>query len=253
MSIKERIGMENTQPKRKRIFLRILAVIAALLLIVFIILRCTHVILRIGKKYTTCFDSAINVYGLDIDENDMKEFKYLKQIDLFRAYGTDIRNFDFLNNSDSLTIIQVYVKDTEQEHTADGMPSLRKCQWLWSLGLSVDVKNLDFIAENQHLKVVGIWPNNTNIEDISGLKNKPELTSLSLHNVDCSDMSPLLELENLQDLSVIGTIIPDDIMEKLTERKVRIKNLSVEDYKKQQKDKKRQEEAKQKALQKESE
>jgi len=53
--------MENTKPKRKHFFLKIIAVIAAVLLVVFIILRCTHVILRVSNKYTTCFDTYAHI------------------------------------------------------------------------------------------------------------------------------------------------------------------------------------------------
>ena len=151
---------------------------------------------------------------------------------LFSVRDTDIRNFDFLSDKKRLEELSIVITANKEEHTAYGLPSFKNSPSLKNITLDVDVKDLDFIAENQKLAFVSVYPNHTNIEDISGLKNKPELVWLSLGNVDCADMSVLLELPALEKLEIIGTIIPDDIRDKLKERDVEITNLSTEDYEK---------------------
>ena len=86
--------MENTAPKKKHIFLKIIAVIAAVLLVVFIILRCTHVIVRVSNKYTTRFDTMAHINHGE-ENKDVAEMVYMKRLEGLEIRSTNVTDFSF--------------------------------------------------------------------------------------------------------------------------------------------------------------
>ena len=156
---------------------------------------------------------------------------------------THVTDFGFISELSNLELFEIHSPDNE--HFAETMPSLKNSPNLYHLSIDANIEDLDLIAENPELTEVRIATSSTVIKDISSLTNKPKLEVLELIGVDCSDMSYLLALKGLKRLTVVGTIIPDDIRDKLTEWGVSIENLSVEDYNKQQEELKRQAEERQ--------
>ena len=225
--------MGNTAPKKKHIFLKVLAVIAAALLLLFAVLRATHVILRVGGHYTTCFASEASG-GVQVSELIyMKRLKKLNLQTLYQAYPTDddLLDVDFLTKLTKLEHLTLW-REYEDTSKLKRIPSLRNSPDLYYVNILEDsMEDLGFISENSALKYLTIHSFNIGVKDISGLRNKPFLETLTLWNADCTDYSVLLELPALKDLTVIGSMIPDDIRNELLSRGVQVDNyLTYAEY-----------------------
>ena len=227
MSIKERIGMENTKPERKHIFLRILAVLVAVLLLLFAVLRATHIILLVNGCYTTCFATEVSG-GMQVSE--LIYMKRLKSLNLRTGFSPDHSTDDDLLDVDFLTKLtkleDLYLwREVEDPGKIKKIPSLKNSPNLYRVNiLEASVDDLDFISENTALKDLTIHSYLSGVKDISGLRNKPVLERLTLWNADCTDFSVLTELPELKDLIVIGSMIPDDIRNELISHGVEVDN-----------------------------
>lgn len=215
-----------TMDKKKR-FLFIIAVALTILTLLFVILRTTHVILRIGDKYTMCFQKNI-VYGeRDINNENVKELVYAKNVTNFSSMNTSITNFDFLSvftHLESLTV----AGDNYQGITINHLPSLENSPQLNYANLYIDVENLDFLSESSNLEYLAIVSRNTEIQDIAGLQNKPKLRYLRLDSVHCSDYSVLLDMPSLKSLHIDEAVLPDDIFIALEEKGVSMSHYDEE-------------------------
>ena len=225
--------MENTAKKKRR-RPGLGAVTAVILLLLFALLRVTHVIIYAGYRYTTCFAEDFTApEGRLITERTVSELRYMKHLRSLGLYDTHIENADFLADLPELWILYLNSTFEPAQYPVKKIPSLRNSPDLICINMWIDTENLDFIADNPALTDLHISAQNTEIKDISGLKNKPELHFLSLYNVNCEDLSVLLELPSLDYLYLYGTIIPDEIKDKLTERGVEVYNMTMEEYNKQ--------------------
>ncbi|MBO4877336.1 MAG: hypothetical protein J5501_04945 [Ruminococcus sp.] len=215
--------MENTAPKKKHTFLKVLAVIAAVLLLLFAVLRATHIILRVNGHYTTCFATEVSG-GIQVSE--LVYMKRLKKLNLQTRYKTDddLLEVDFLTKLTKLEDLYLW-RDFEDPGKIKKIPSLKNSPDLYRVNiLEASVEDLDFISENTALKDLTIHSYLSGVKDISGLRNKTVLERLTLWNADCTDFSVLLELPELKDLTVIGSIIPDEIRNELISRDVKVTN-----------------------------
>lgn len=215
--------MDSTAPKKKHIFLKVLAGIAAAQLLLFAVLRATHVILRVSGHYTTCFASEASG-GVQVSE--LIYMKRLKKLNLQTRYKTDddLLEVDFLTKLTKLEVLYLW-RDFEDPGKIKKIPSLKNSPDLYRVNiLEASVEDLDFISENTALKDLTIHSYLSGVKDISGLRNKTVLERLTLWNADCTDFSVLLELPELKDLTVIGSMIPDDIRNELISRGVQVDN-----------------------------
>lgn len=212
--------------RRKRI-LGIICTAIVISFLLFVILRTTHVILRIGDKYAMCFQKNF-VYGeRDINNENIKEIVYAKKVTNFSSMNTSITNFDFISaftNLESLTV----AGDEYQGITIQHLPSLENSPQLNYANLYIDVDNLDFLAESSNLEYLAIISSNTEIQDISGLQNKPKLRYLRLDSVHCSDYSVLLDMPSLKSLHIDESVLPDDVFIALEKKGVSMSHYDDE-------------------------
>jgi hypothetical protein len=217
--------MENKKSKNKVIIT--LLVIIVMLPVLFVILRKTHVILKIGDVYTWCFSTEFIVDEEDnINDDNISEIAYMHRLKHFTAMGTQITDFGFITDFPQLDSFSAVCNSKYPEIRAANIPSLKNSPAIDYVYVYVDVEDLDFIADLPELKDLTVVPRNTDINDISGLKNKTALKSLILGNVNCSDFSVLLDLPSLQCVVIEGTLLPDDIKNGLAENGVSIKNYA---------------------------
>lgn len=218
--------MAKEEPKKRHIFLKLITSIAVIV-IVFFALRLTHVILHIGRDYKFCFSTAYRDYGIEnVNDDNISEIVYMKNLKHLSVMNTALTNIDFITNFTKLESLTVYDDNPENPEgfIKTGVPSLKNSPNLVYIYLYVSVEDLDFIKELPNLEYLTVCPLRTEITDISGLKNKDKLKSLTLYEVNCSDFSVLLDLPALEHLYLYGTVLPDDIKEELTKKGVKIKN-----------------------------
>lgn len=218
--------MSKTKSKSKVFFLIIIASLTILLLI-FVILRITHVLLHIGNEYTFCYRAHYAINGNnndDVNNNNIAEIKYVNGVKDLTIECTNITNFDFLVHFSELEQLWIMHSPGNGANALTGnLPSLKTAPNLEDIRiLNIDVDNLNFIADSPNLKSLQVHPYDTKIHDLSGLQNKPELSSLMLDNTDCSDYSVLLDLPALTYLCIDETELPDDIKLALEEKGVAI-------------------------------
>ena len=217
--------MENKKSKNKVIIT--LLVIIVMLPVLFVILRKTHVILKIGDVYTWCFSTEFIVDEEDnINDDNISEIAYMHRLKHFTAMGTQITDFGFITDFPQLDSFSAVCNSKYPEIRAANIPSLKNSPAIDYVYVYVDVEDLDFIADLPELKDLTVVPRNTDINDISGLKNKTALKSLILGNVNCSDFSVLLDLPSLNVVVIEGTLLPDDIKNRLAKNGVSIDNYA---------------------------
>lgn len=225
--------MENTAKKKKRRLPNGAVVAFIVLFLMFAALRVTHVITHVGFSYRTRFDSSLYASGMYINDSTASDIRYMKRLRYLSLYDTHIRKADFLSDLPDLEWLTLnYDTMIPYGPALESVPSLRNSPDLERLMLFANVEDLDFIAENPALHSIGIGSDKSEIKDISGLGNKPELEWAYLWNVNCQDYSVLLDLPSLEFIYICGTPIPDDIKDKLTEKGVEIVNETVEEYNK---------------------
>lgn len=209
--------------------------------LLFAVLRAAHVILYVGDRYTNRFETFYSCHDEGIKDKNMSEIVYMKRLSSFSALETHITDYGFLEDMTELEWLSIWPKTNATQYAPKCIPSLKNSPGLRSAGIGAGIEDLGFIADNTALEFFGCEAYATEIKDISGLRNKPELRSLSLYNVNCSDMSVLLELPALKKLEIRGTLIPDDIKEKLVSKGVEIKNQTMEEYRQEQRQKEEEE------------
>ncbi len=207
----------------KHLLLKVIVCLAIIILILFA-LRTFHIILHVGGHYTFSFSEEY-VVGEDrgVNDDNIGEIVYMKNLKRFSAIDTNLTNIDFIANFTKLESLCIVGQSNNPKSIMNSIPSLENAQNLEYVYLfCVNVGNLDFIADNQNLKYLTVISDNTEISDLSGLKNKDKLQILELESVVCEDYSVLLELTALEQLSVTGTPLPEEIKEHLSEKGVEV-------------------------------
>ena len=199
----------------------------------FCLLRVTHVILRVGEHYTTCFNTKFSVMSNQYDigfevinDTNISEIVYMKNLRVFNSLQTDITNVDFISNFTKLETFSLTCDPAHPECMIRNIPSLGNSPDLDYVFLYSAIKDLDFLADSEHLKYLTVVAYESGLTDISGLKNKPDLKTIYLQNVKCSDFSVLLDLPSLKGVILEGTLLPDDIKNGLAKNGVSIDNYA---------------------------
>lgn len=80
----------------------------------------------------------------------------------------------------------------------------------------------DFSPIGKCKKLKKLTISETNITDLSFLKNLKELKYLNISKTNAENYSALLEMPSLEQVSAVDCDIPNEIIEKLTEKGVEI-------------------------------
>ncbi len=164
-----------------------------------------------------------------VNDDNIGEIVYMKNLKSFSAIDTNLTNIDFITNFTKLESLCVVGQSNNPSSIMNSITSLENAQNLEYVYLfCVNVEDLDFISDNQNLKYLTVISDNTEISDLSGLKNKEKLQILELESVVCEDYSVLLELTALEQLSITGTPLPEELKEQLSEKGVEVVEKEVQ-------------------------
>ncbi|MBQ8123035.1 MAG: hypothetical protein IJ170_06950 [Ruminococcus sp.] len=222
--------MAKNVSKKKPVGIILISVIAALVLLL-ALLRCFHIIVRVGGSYKLCFSTEYRVDGdMEVNDDSISEINYLRNLKHFSAFYTGLTNIDFASDLTKLESLSVMGDPDVPESIIKSMPSLEKLSDLDYLYLYyVDVQNLDFLSNCTGLENITVVTHGTEITDLSGLDNKPKLKYVYLDNVDCTDYSVLLRLPALEYLVIDGSKLPDEVKNELLNKNVKIKERGSAD------------------------
>ena len=194
--------MEFTEAQKWRIFLARVAAIAVGLLALFAFLRINHIVLRVGGAYTTCFAAEIPWKKWAPNDKNISEIRYMKRAKEAVINGLECRkltNINFL--ADFTTLERVYIFESNETIS---IPSLKNSHDLKEMFIFQDTTDdLDFIADNPELEMISVQVHERGLRDISGLRNKLELSELII-NTACTDFSVLGDMPALERLAIEG-------------------------------------------------
>lgn len=220
----------DMKKSQSHLLLKVFACFAIIILILFA-LRTFHIILHVGGHYTFCFSEEY-VVGEDrgVTDDNIGEIVYMKNLKRFSAIDTNLTNIDFITNFNELESLCIVGQSNNPKSIMNSIPSLRNAQNLEYVYLfCVNVEDLDFVSNNPSLKYLTVISEHAVISDLSGLKNKEKLQILELENVVCEDYSILLELTALEQLSIMGTPLPEEIKQHLSEKGVEVVEKEVQE------------------------
>lgn len=127
--------------------------------------------------------------------HDLTVFENADELIYFELTCADIQSgLDIICEKENLLVLELF------QCTAEDFSTIEKCVNLKSLGLS-----------------------STNVTDLSFLKNLNELEHLYINNIDVDDYSVLLDLPKLNHVFARDTKLPQEIIEKLTEKGVDVR------------------------------
>lgn len=222
--------MEMAKNKlKKNQFLIIVVTVVVTLVLLLALLRCCHVILCVGDSYKLCFSTTYRVSGYlsdgmhDINDDNISEIRYMKNLKHFSAMYTNLTNIDFITNFKKLESLSYCLDSNQPQNIVKSIPKLENCHDLMYIYLyGVGVEDLNFLSDCTNLKYLTVVTHDSEITDISGLKNKQILKIVQLRNVNCSDYSVLLELPSLEYLDLYNSEIPIEIKNELLNKNVKI-------------------------------
>ncbi|MBO4877726.1 MAG: hypothetical protein J5501_06960 [Ruminococcus sp.] len=191
--------MENkTVGKGRKIF----AVIMCLALML-AVLRLTHIILRVGGVYTTCFASEFPWRKWEPDDKNISEIRYMKRAKEAVINGLDcqeLTNIDFL--ADFTTLERVYIFESNETISIPSLKNSHDLKEMFTFQHTTD--DLDFIADNPELELISVQVHERGLKDISGLRNKPALSQIIIDTA-CTDFSVLGDMPALERLAIEGS------------------------------------------------
>lgn len=229
--------MSSTKSRNKHILIKMLVGMIGIILLL-VILRATHIILYVGEKYTTRFSTAYRVDNSDVtmasnvNNDNIKEIVYMKNLKHFASLYTNISDFGFLSEFTKLETLTLEGNSLHPGIVINHLPVLNKSPNLVYADLHIDIDNLDFIAESSSLEYLTILPYDAEIHDISGLRNKPKLRYLRLVNIHCSDYSILFDLPSLEALQIDENELSNEMKKTLEDKGVKITEYSKESLQK---------------------
>jgi hypothetical protein len=216
----------NTNPKKliriKKITKYSLIIIISLL-VIFTVLRMTHILLKIGNNYYLCTEKHLALYASDnVSNKDIEQIKYLKSLEIIHLENTDIKDLSFLSELLKLNMITVnnsYIKKI------DNFPNLEKLKKIKYISLgNIEVYNCD-IFENlyslESLEIINTSPTLTNIDGLINLKDIGFLR-LRVNLSECKDISAVMQLPNLRFLSLQKGVLTEEQIRILEEKGVDI-------------------------------
>ena len=131
MFMKASKKMKAKKTKKKHHILLSLIAAPFAVAALFCLLRVTHVILRVGEHYTTCFDTKFsamsNQYDIGVEvinDTNISEIVYMKNLRAFYSWQTDITNVDFISNFTKLETFSVTCDPAHPECMIRNIPSL---------------------------------------------------------------------------------------------------------------------------------
>ena len=168
----------------------------------------------------TTIGELTQLEGLAIGGDDMfakptdySPLKNLTKLKYFIGYGLyNFNDMTVFENADDLAYLELTYADIQS-----GLDVIGEKKNLLDLEMfSCTADDFSPIGNCTNLKRLLI--SNTNVTDLSFLENLTNLEYLVISNTNAEDYSVLLELPSLKKVSAINCGIPDEIIEKLTER-----------------------------------
>jgi hypothetical protein len=225
--------MSKNRLKSHQILIGALTLVVIIVLL-FTLLRCCHVILCIGNSYKLCFSTTYRVDELDgvhdINDENISEIRYMKNLKHFSAMYTNLNSIDFIKDFNKLESLSYCSDSNHPEYKVSSIPKLDNFDNLVYVYLhDVGVDNLGFLSDCPNLEYLTVITYDTEITDISGLANKKKLKTIHFRNTNCSDYSVLLELPELEYLEINENELPTDIKNKLLHKNIKIDEMPDRD------------------------
>lgn len=150
---------------------------------------------------------------------DFSPLKNLTNIKYFSGFGLyELTDLTLFENMDGLVYFELTSADIK-----DGLDVICEKEELLFLELFLcTAEDFSPIGKCTKLKYLGI--SKTNAADLSFLKNLAELETLDIDGINADDYSALTALPRLKDLYAMGTEIPQEIIDELTEKGVTVHN-----------------------------
>lgn len=202
-------------------WLKRICIFLLLFILIFTLLRVAHIVVKIGKTYKLKFSSKVSIFfDRDLNDNNVHEIVYMKNLEALAISGTSITNLDFLKEFDKLEYLHVACY---ADCPIRNIPSLKNIQKLSYVELiNIEIENLAIFSELTNIEMLTVLPINTKIHDISGIKNLQKLRYLAITGLECEDHSVLFELPNLTYLKINNGVLTQEEMEILEGKGVKV-------------------------------
>lgn len=215
--------VERVTKKRKvQKYIRIFCISFMCLVLILTMLRLTKKVIRIGNAYSFSFSNELLINeNHNVHDDNVDEIVYFENLQSLSISNTNITKMDFLMKLDELEFLNVVCS---AECPVINIPSLKYNKNLEYVSLiNVEIENLDIFAELEKIEMLTIAPINTEIYDISGIKNLHKLRYLSLNRVKCQNLSIIFEMSDLEYLKINNGVLTQEEIEALEKKGVEVR------------------------------
>ncbi len=203
-------------------YIKIICLFIILLVLIFALLRCTHIVVKIGKTYKWGSSSELLINSdHNLNNKTVNEIVYMKGLKSLSLSDTEVTKADFLTEYNDLEYLNIVCP---ADFPIKGLPSLHNSPNLEYVSLvNVEIESLDIFSELENIEMLTVAPINTKIYDITGIKNLQRLRYLSVTGLECEDTSILFEFPDLTYLKINEGVLTESEIKALEEKGVEVR------------------------------